>query len=119
MWNPTFENYFLTFNFRNEHLFQVEGHILPKIHKWWKEENFYSTADGREMINNFGCITRFLIKVAKMKNSTGDTQRKPLKIYLNILKIHFTAIHILSHPSLNKILFRKIVDSSFQKTTLL
>jgi len=90
---------------------------LPKIHEWWKEENFYSTADGREMINNFGCITRFLINVAKMKNSTGDTQRKPLKIYLNILKIHFTAIHILSHPSLNKIPFRKIVDSS--KMTIL
>ena len=101
---------FLIKNFRNEHLFQAEGPILPKIHEWWKEENFYSTSDGREIINNFGCITRFLINVAKkftIKKSTGDTQRKPLKIYLNTLKIHFTAIHILPHILLNKIHFRK------------
>ena len=64
--------FFLNFNFSHEHLFQVESHILPKIHEWWKEENFYSTSDGREMINNFGCITRFLINVAKMRNSTVD-----------------------------------------------
>merc|ERR1711962_646613 len=46
---------------RNEHLFESEGNILPKIHEWWKEENFYSTSDGKQIINNFGCLTRFLI----------------------------------------------------------
>ena len=102
---------FLIKNFRNEHLFQAEGPILPKIHEWWKEENFYSTSDGREIINNFGCITRFLINVAKkftVKNFTGDTQRNPLKIYLNALKIHLTAIRIMLHILLDRILFRII-----------
>ena len=105
-----FPENFLIKDFRNEHLFQAEDPILPKIHEWWKEENFYSTSDGREIINNFGCITRFLINAAKkftVKNFTGDTQRNPLKIYLNALKIHLTAIHILPHILLNKIHFRK------------
>ena len=106
---------FNMFKSRNEHLFQAEGHILPKIHEWWKEENFYSTSDGREIINNFGCITRFLIN-ANAKNSAGDSQRKPLKIHLPHSKIYLTALHILPRLSLNKIPFRKtLVDSWCQQ----